>query len=99
MRDLRFAWRSLRKHPGFAVVAVLTLAIGIGSATAIFSVLNAVVLRPLPFADPDRLVVIRDSFMPKLPEFSVVARTPSRVADADARIRRRRGLRKTRRSI
>ena len=71
MADLRFAWRSLRKHPGFAVVALLTLAIGIGSATAIFSVLNAVVLRPLPFAEPDRLVIIRDSFMPKLPEFSV----------------------------
>ena len=84
MADLRFAWRSLRKHPGFAVVALLTLAIGIGSATAIFSVLNAVVLRPLPYADPDRLVIIRDSFMPKLPEFSV---SPGRFLEWQTRTR------------
>ena len=84
MGDFRFAWRSLRKHPGFAVVALLTLAIGIGSATAIFSVLNAVVLRPLPYAEPDRLVIIRDSFMPKLPEFSV---SPGRFLEWQARTR------------
>ncbi len=84
MGDLRFAWRSLRKHPGFACVALLTLAIGIGSATAIFSVLNAVVLRPLPYKDPDRLVIIRDSFVPKLPEFSVA---PGRFLEWQARTR------------
>ncbi len=71
MGDLQFAWRVLRKHPGFATVALLTLTIGIGSATAIFSVLNAVVLRPLPYGESDRLVMIRDSFPPTLPEFSV----------------------------
>jgi putative ABC transport system permease protein len=82
--DLRFAWRSLAKHPGFAAIAILTLTIGIGSATAIFSVLNAVILRPLPYAEPDRLVIIRDSFMPKLPEFSV---SPGRFLEWQSRTR------------
>ena len=59
MNDLRYAVRQLRKSPGFALTAILTLAIGIGANTAVFSVMNAVLLRSLPVPEPGRVYNLR----------------------------------------
>jgi putative ABC transport system permease protein len=58
LRDLRHAWRLLRRQPAFAAVAILTLALGIGTTTAVFTIVNGVLLRPLPYRDPSRLVIL-----------------------------------------
>src|SRR5262249_13769787 len=57
-RDIRFAGRALRRSPGFAAVAIVTLALGIGANTAIFSVVNATLLKPLPFRNPEKFVAL-----------------------------------------
>src|SRR6187455_220562 len=59
-QDVRFAARSLSRARGLSLVAVLTFALGIGANTAVFSLVNAVLIRPLPFADPDKLVMVSE---------------------------------------
>ena len=73
LQDVRFAFRQLLKSPGFSVVAVLTLALAIGASTAIFSAVDAVLLHPLPYPNPDRLVIVQET----LPRFSLRGISPT----------------------
>ena len=79
IQDLRYGTRVLLRRPGFTAVAVLTLALGIGANTAIFTVVNSVLLRPLPYKDPDRLALVRES-LPKL-GWNMMSASPAEFLD------------------
>ena len=90
LRDLRYAARALRRSPGFAVIAILVMALGIGATTSLFTIVRAVLLKPLPFRDPGKLVMVYEHFRVDItgdPYNVVSARGFLRLAAANARLR------------
>src|SRR5439155_15313028 len=77
-QDVRYALRQMRRNPGFSFVAIATLALGIGANTAIFSIVNAILLRPLPYKNSDRLVRIVEN-IPAAESFSAAPELTTRM--------------------
>jgi hypothetical protein len=73
VQDVRYGLRNLLRTPGFTIVAMLTLALGIGANTTIFSVINDTLLKPLPFPDPDRLVLVWETFSRNPGDWNIVS--------------------------
>jgi predicted permease len=76
VRDVRYGWRTLTRSPGFAIVAIVVMALGIGATTSLFTIVRSVLLKPLPFRDPDKLVMVYEHFRASEgtgKEFNVVA--------------------------
>jgi putative ABC transport system permease protein len=71
--DIRYAVRQLGKNPGFTAVAVLTLALGVAANTVIFTVMNVTILKKLPFPDPDRLVLVWETFGRSPDNFNIIS--------------------------
>ncbi len=78
IQDVRYAIRTLARSPGFTLIAIVTLALGIGANTAIFSLVHAVILKPLPFRDPSRLIAAWDTYHPEtgVAQFSKIGVSP-----------------------
>ena len=78
-QDLRYAVRQFLKMPGLAAVLIITIALAVGANTALFSVVDAVLLRPIPYSNPDRVVTVMEASPSKKEQVSLIA--PARLAD------------------